>query len=326
MCVRRLQVWFASLVWLFLVLVPTARAQSLMTSASGVRLRSEPRADARLISELPLGAEIVRCGDVVDGWVRVETKDGRAGFVLASLVIALPPSGGGEAIDDLVRARLRRTTDSLAHKMELAAFVERLVPAPPVTTLGPDRASRLEYFKLKAWSAVLEALPFGADPGDVGRAWLTPRTRHFVYDDSRGRYILRPEIIRQAHDRHQRGKSAEDLLWLLVSNGFAGECEGQLACYIGRTDAAEGLYLRLYPEGRHVEVAMRRILERAAWWKSRVETRFGFDPAAECKDITPVLGTLRFGLESARHPDRAKAVALVDEIRWRCQQGASAGS
>jgi hypothetical protein len=295
-----------------------AGAQSLITSASAVRLRAEASNQSRVVAELPFGTMLMGCDGAADGWLHVETADGRAGWVHGALVIALPESGADTVLDNLIKARLRRKSDGLAPRLELVALIERVHASRPEET----RAARLDLQRLQALTMVLEALPFGADPGGDLRTWLADRDRFVVYHDEAGRYILRPEVIRKLHERHRANgaAAAEEILWLLVENGFPGACEGTLTCYIARTDAAEGDYLRWYPEGRHVDAAMRRVMERAAWWKTRVESGLGFDAATECRDIAPLLGAIRFGVETATHPDRQKAVALIDAVRWRCSR------
>lgn len=295
-----------------------APAQTLITSASAVRLRAQATSESPIVAELPLGTVLAGCDDAADGWLHVETADGRAGWIHGALVVELTGTDADSVVDRLIRARLGRKSDGLGPRLELVAFVERLQAGTP----RGARAARLEWRRLQAMTAVLEALPFGAAQAPPATAWLLARERFVTYHDVAGRFILRPEVIRQAHERHRLVdvRSAEEILWMLVENGFPGECEGTLACYVARTDAAEGEYLRWYPEGRHVDAAMRRVMERAAWWKTRVDSRLGFDPETECRDVSPLLATLRFGVGTATHPDRAKAIALIDDVRWRCQQ------
>ena len=107
-------------------------------------------------------------------------------------------------------------------------------------------------------------------------------------------------------------------MWLAVSNGFAGECEGVLRCYIGRTDATDAEYLRAYPEGRHVDDVIRRLQERAVWWTSRMTPVYGFN-ASLCGELSPMIENLKFAVATATHPDRNATIAGLDEVARRCR-------
>ncbi|MEZ5315978.1 MAG: SH3 domain-containing protein [Vicinamibacterales bacterium] len=327
--------FWSSLLW---CVGPAAHAQTLITTASSVRLRAEATTESRVLAELPLGTEIVTCDGAADGWLHVETADGRAGWIASALATEVTPERRASVIADLARSRLRRPAETLASRLELVALLERerasaLERAPVrgpareraaaldggAPTFGDEGAARLELYWWKALEATLEAMPYGAHPSASLDAWLAAHEREVAYHDTKGRYVLKPEALHRAHDRWRGTSAAEDLLWLAVANGYPGECEGLLSCYIARADGAEGEYVRWYPEGRHLDEAMRRLLEQAAWWKLRVEQRYGFEPTLECREITPLLATLRFGVETASHPDRQKMVALIDDVRWRCQ-------
>jgi hypothetical protein len=204
--------------------------------------------------------------------------------------------------------------------MELVELIDRAIAARGADAEDDARAVRLDAERFRALAAVAELLPPGPATGDLA-AWLAARERFITYDASAGRHRLRPEPLRRAHERHRmdHAAAAEPILWTLAESGFPGECEGSLTCYVARTDAAEGEYLRWYPEGRHVREAVRRITENAGWWESRIRTGLGFDASTHCREIAPLFGTLRFALESAADAGRDEAIRRLDAARAPCR-------
>ncbi|HET9370275.1 MAG TPA: SH3 domain-containing protein [Vicinamibacterales bacterium] len=316
MCVRRLS--FAFLSPLLVTFVhSTASAQTLITTSSSVRLRAAAAADARVVAELPLGTEVSACGAVTNGWREVETAAGIRGWIHGGLVEDLAPPSRVDTIERLIRKRLSRKADPPAARLELAALVERVMSEAAT----PQQKARMELARLRAVGGVIEALPVGARPGEPFDAWIDAHQALIEYHHVTGRYILRTDAVLKAHARHERSAAtvAEELMWLAVTNGFAGECEGILRCYIGRTDATEGDYLRAYPEGRHVDAVIRRLQDRANWWLSRMTPVYGFEAALQCGELSPMIENLKFAVATASHPDRNGTIARLDEVARRCR-------
>jgi hypothetical protein len=313
MCVRRRSFAFLSPLLIAFV-TSSASAQTLITTSSAVRLRADAAPDARVVAELPLGTEVSACGAVSNGWREIETGAGARGWIHAALVEDLAPPARVDTIERLARKRLARKTDPLPARLELVALLERVMGE----SMTAEQTGRFALARFRAVGAVIEAMPAGAKPGEKYQAWIDAHAPVIEYHHVTGRYILRAEALLKAHDRHQRASAAEELMWLAVSNGFAGECEGLLRCYIGRTDATDGDYLRAYPEGRHVDDVIRRLQERAAWWTSRMTAVYGFD-TSQCGELAPMIENLKFAVGTATHPDRNATIAGLDEVARRCR-------
>src|SRR5439155_15591120 len=68
-------------------------------------------------------------------------------------------------------------------------------------------------------------------------------------------WLLAREHILGLYETYSTTAAADDIAWLLATNGIRGECEGDVPCYVSWKNQLEGDYLRRQPAGRHADEA-----------------------------------------------------------------------
>jgi hypothetical protein len=286
-----------------------AFGQSRLTSASNVRLRAAPSADAPVISTLSLGTELQDAGRPrEDEWVAVRTEDGLEGWVAESLTRSISEATYNTVIEDVVLDRLSRRGDGFEAHSQLVSFIERSL----LRDRALDARARLDLNRLQAIGTSLQHIPFTRSRwSDAIRSWVTARAAEITYDEPGGRWILRRDVILEVHDRHRSTPSADDIAWLAVSNGLDGECEGVVLCYLRIQDMLAGEYLRRHPAGKHADEAVRSISTTVSY-ADPSDDDMDFDPGRECRDLEPIVHALHAAVvnSNAREKDDAGAALL----------------
>jgi len=294
-------------------------ATARITSAANVTVRSQPSMTAANVVQVPLGTELGDAGPagLDKTWVRVRLGDGREGWLLASLTKPLDPAWRWPTYDQIIAERLGRKGDGFPALAELVSFIERI--APDYT--DPDGRARVELARLRAMSATLAAIPSGASNREPYASWLAPRKPELSFDQPGARWIQANPMIWDLYNLHAFSTSADDIAWFAVTNGFAGECAGQLMCYLKWRDRLQGEYLRRQPAGRHVDEAVGAIKELAdLLMQPRKPTEaWVFDRASESRDLTSAIDALSVAVKGTRAANRDAAMASLDTLRKFCQ-------
>jgi Bacterial SH3 domain len=306
---------FLLITWTGLVIFPLAvAAQTRLTSASNVRLRSEPATDAAIVASLPLGAELHPTAQSQDGaWIHVRTGSGPEGWVLGSLTREVPEAQYLRVAEEIIKDRLARQGDGFPARVELVAFIERSMERD-----GPPEArARLALVRLKALDATLETLPPSRQPWSPAmESWVRARAvedGEIGYDEPAGQWMLMNAFIFRLHDAHRGSAVADEIAWFAVLNGLPGECENFLACMVEGTDRLDGEYLRRHPGGAHVGEAVQQIVEASGYWREGE-----FDPGSDCTELVTSVGSLRAAVAGIDAPAGKGILDVLDELRGRC--------
>ncbi len=316
--VRRALV-FAFALGTSLVALPATAGQIRVTAVANATLRAMPEADAAVVAQIPLGTHVVEAGPagLDKTWVRVRLPDTREGWMLARLTRPLDRDWPWPAFDAIIANRLARTGDGFPARAELVAFIERVAPE---YTNDEGRAS-IELARLRAIAAALRAIPFGGSRREPYASWLAERIGEVAYDEPGGQWILGNDEVWKLHARHAATSSADDIAWLAVTNGLAGECEGFLACYVDRTNRLHGEYLRREPDGRHAASAV-DIVSRTAEQilaPERPHQAWQFDKGRDCREFTTSLEALASAVGDTVVPNRALALANLTALQAFCR-------
>lgn len=303
------------------VLAVPALCETVMTSASNVRLRSAAAADAPVVTELPLGSQleiaaIQRTGD----WVAVQIPGagGDTAWVNGLLVVPVNADTWPQVVRRLIAGRLARAGDGFAARVQLLDLIESVQQG----SWDHEAAARLELQRLRALQAVLYSIPLqGArsDPHIAG--WVAHRAQQIRYNEPGGHWLIRNEVILAAHDAFPGTASADDMAWMAVEIGLAGECEGHIVCYLEWTDRLQGEYLRRQPAGRHVEAAVGRLIDLIgrAFATDAIAHQYYFDPQQECDAMIAVTRALDAAVRSSQATQREMVSAKLADLQALCR-------
>jgi hypothetical protein len=295
-------------------------AQLRLTSASNVRLRQQPSADAAIVAEVPLGTELHEAArpQADASWVRVRVpSDGQEGWVMASLTLPFSENARTRVAEDIIRMRLARKGDGFPAQAQLLDFVER--EAGSISE--PEAAGRFALYRLEALRGAAAAIP------SLRRVrtrqiteWVAARKPSIIYNEPGGSWMVsHGEIIAQ-HDRHRATAASDEIAWFAATNGLGGECEGYPACYLDRDNRLDGEYLRRHPQGRHAAEAVDRLIARTTsdFIKKQLATPPYLNRDADCAELKTTLASLRSAAAGTRAPARDTLIAALDELDRTC--------
>jgi hypothetical protein len=305
-------------------------AKSRITTASGVRLRAEPRTDAAEVARLPLGVVVrelerspqrERVGTTEDHWFRVAASDGVEGWVFGGLTAAFEPSRRAEVYRQLAAARVANAAATFPELSDLVVFLERAVKE----VKEREALAELELARLVALQRSLANIDMMEKDKEPFAAWTKAREEQIVYSDPSGLWYVRAEMFWNLQARYKDLPSAEAIAWEAAQIPLPGECEGYLPCHLYALSETDGRYLKLYPRGAHAGDALRNISESLG---QIIGDQSGENPGltAEPEDRAEVakhVAELRAQVTRAAHPLRPRVLDQLDAVARRYKAGTS---
>jgi hypothetical protein len=203
---------------------------------------------------------------------------------------------------------------------ERAAMVDRLDDARGRAT--GESAARLSLLWLRGVKWMLASIPLAERDGEPHNDWIKQHSALVIFSEPAGDWLIVPDVIWKIHDQHRRSPLADEIAWLAVTNGLAGECEGYVPCSAHGLNTLDGEYLRRHPLGAHVAEAVettKSSLEQSLRLLSEPDGQQFFDASRDCSDLKPPLSELRQALAgSAAGPAREETLAIADQLLAMC--------
>jgi len=290
-----------------------------LTSVANATVRMAPSADAPAVAQLPLGTEVQEAGPggFDKTWVLVRLSDAREGWLQTRLTKPLDPVWRTEAYDAVIADRLSRKGDGFNALAELVSFIDRAAPA-----YGDDESrANVDLSRLRALSLATAAIPFGNAKREPYASWLAARKADVTYDEPGGRWMVLNTSIWDAHSKHQETAVADDIAWFAVTSGLAGECEGNVACYLSAQNMLHGEYLRAHPFGRHAADAIAAVTTMVDTVTSsgQVKKPYEFNRKEDCTQLTFAVDGLSSALQVAKGPGGESTLGNLSAVRQLCQ-------
>ena len=290
-----------------------------LTSVANATVRTAPSADAPAVAQLALGTEVQEAGPggLDKTWVLVRMSDAREGWLQARLTKPLDPVWRTEVYDAIIAERLSRKGDGFNALAELVSFIDRASPAYGDT----ESRANVELSRLRALSLAAAAIPFGNAKREPYASWLAARQSDVIYDEPGGRWMVRNTSIWDAHTKHQETPVADDIAWFAVTTGLAGECEGNVACYLSAQNMLHGEYLRAHPFGRHAAEAVGAVTTMVDTVASsgQLKKPYEFNRKDDCTQLTFAVDGLSSAIRIAKSPGAESTLASLSAVRKLCQ-------
>ena len=290
-----------------------------VTSVANATVRTAPAADAPAVAQLPLGTEVQEANPagLDKTWVLVRFGDAQEGWLQTRLTKPLDPVWKTEAYDAIIAERLSRKGDGFSALAELVSFIDRAAPAYG----DAESRARVDLSRLRALSLATAAIPFGNARREPYSSWLAARESNVIYDEPGGRWMIRSTSIWDVHARHEETPVADDIAWFAVTIGLAGECEGNIACYLSAANLLHGEYLRAHPFGRHVAEAVGAVATMVDTVTSsgQVKKPYEFNRKEDCTQLTFAVDGLSSALQVAKGPGGESTLGNLSAVRQLCQ-------
>jgi hypothetical protein len=303
----------------FAILLPSfvlAQDAGRLTSASNVRLRTEPGETATVVVAVPLGTALVgiETGGDDRAWLRVRTPEGKEGWVLSRLTRRFEGDKRLDVVEQIVAERIARKGDSFAARVEVVDLVERTM----ADVNDAERAGRLAVLWIGAMHGAAAALPMKYRLNDPHASWVEAHKSAVWWNEVGANWMLSGEALADLHQRHRASSSADAIAWAAVENGLGGECEGYLPCYVERGNLLQGEYLRRHPNGKRAGEAVSDIGKLAELWLTRIDKPDAFSADKDCGELKKSLTPLRAAVASTSAADRDATLGRLDLIGKSC--------
>lgn len=310
------QTLFPVVVALILPSLVLAQDAGRFTSASNVRVRTEPVDSAAVVVTLPLGTSLVgvETGGEDRAWLRVRTADGKEGWVLTRLTRRFEAEHRLDVIEQIVGERVARKGDSFAARAEVVGLVERTISE----TTDAERGGRLALLWIHAMRGAASSLPAKHRLSGSTAAWVEAQKSVVWWNEVGANWMLSLEALQELHKQHRTTSSADAIAWSMVENGLGGECEGYLPCYVERANLLEGEYLRRHPNGRRVDDAVAGVEKATAFWLTRLDKPDAFAPDKDCEELKESLTPLRAAIAATKATGRDATLEKLDVMNRKC--------
>lgn len=244
----------------------TTGGRSLITTATGARLRERPDASAAEVGRLQLGlvveevertAAMSRVGSAENYWHMVSAPGGARGWVFGSLVAPFDPAQRDSTYLKLAAARVENAAATFHELSELTRFLGRAVKE----VTRRETLAELELTRLVALGRTLANVPFNEQEKPPYKPWVTEHEAEIVYSEPAGQWYVRSELLWNLEKKYRGLPLAERAAWEAAQTPLPGECEGYLPCSIYREAETTGRYLQLYPRGAHADAVLASLTE-----------------------------------------------------------------
>ena len=299
-------------------------ARTLITTASGVRLRERPDTGSAEVGRLQLGLVVEelerspdksRVGAAEDYWYMVSAPGGARGWVFGGLVAPFDAARRDDIYLKLAAERVANAAATFAELTDLVRFLDRAVRE----VTRREALAELELTRLVALARSLASIDFEEREKPPYKGWTAEHEREIVYSEPAGQWYVNSDRFWDLQKKYSGLPVAERAAWEGAQTPLPGECEGFLPCYLFAQSMTNGKYLELYPRGRYVDAALANVSELLG--QVSEDLRQGtpvFDvPRADRPELRKTVATLRAQIAGVASPKKAQLLKELDAIARR---------
>jgi hypothetical protein len=143
---------------------------------------------------------------------------------------------------------------------------------------------------------------FDPDRGSVHADYATARTSAFWYNEIGANYLYNGADLRALIGRFPGSALVDDAAYAITRLPMGGECEGFVACYVGRQWEPLSEFLRAHPQSAYADSAIERVLAGYAQIDSTLDLRAATDyvEPAELRKLVAQLDSMGRDLPAPR--------------------------
>jgi hypothetical protein len=296
-------------------------AEMRITTATTVRVRSEPKTTGPVVAEIGIGRvlrEVERTatpetvGGRTDTWRRVVLDDvGNDGWVFGAFLAPFAMADRDRIHLEIAEARLKNEDLTFGDWADLTDFLDRAAREAPD---GGARAA-LGLARLRAMSKAVMTLSYDTAETAAAKGWLGRYAEELVYNEIGAGWLVKSDVFWDLREKYKALPLADEIAWGAARNPLPGECEGYVPCYVDAIRITDARYLGLYPNGAHAAEA---VAELVASLSMSLEGESAFDPKDVSEEERPAfrkaLGELRAAVAKTSTPKTKELLGLIDRI------------
>lgn len=260
---------FGLLLMLLLLLQFSAAAQTdvqWITVASGVRARAAAAANGEELARLPIGTLLrqldndqraATIGGKQDFWYHVTLPGGKDGWVFGAFLKRFDAAHKGEIYREIAAAKAKAENATYAESADLVRFLTSI--SGELT--GRAAAAEVELWRWLALQKALEQIPADRLQQAEYQRFIKSWQPQLVYSEPAGMWLVKNDVLWNLHKKAADLPIAETIAWEAANLPLPGECEGDDVCMTMAFNTSLGRYMKLYPNGKHVEAALDRLLD-----------------------------------------------------------------
>lgn len=234
-----------------LALLAAASPQTLITSASGVRLRAQPKAGTKAVAKVDIGT-VLTVVDTAPDWFQVQTPKKKKGWIFGKLTRAWDDTKSVEIVGAIFAERVKKTEMIFADRDDLLKMMKRFSKSAK----APEDKAAFELLRFKALAFAARGIDALSDEQKPRNdRWVKAQKGDLVYHEPAGEWILAADKLWKSAAKYKATPAADEIGWLAATTGVPGECEGYPPCYIAVGSMTYGRYVERFPKGAHVKEA-----------------------------------------------------------------------
>ncbi|WP_298609745.1 SH3 domain-containing protein [uncultured Thiothrix sp.] len=247
----------------------TAYQTPKIITGTGVRVRANPTVSAAEVGKLPFGTVLVTqqrspaqstIGAKKDYWYSVNTPV--KGWVFGGLLQDYDAQNPDRIAVQLIRSKLGKA-DRLADTgtlnfndaLEVSQFAQQAASKAKTVDLAGD----LQLAYLQAVQQGLFAIPINQEKKPPYAPWIKSLGNQVFYHELAGGYYVDTRIFWKLADHYKQAQIGDVIAWQAAHAALGGECEGFVDCVSYRMQITQGEYLKRYPKGQYVTLALKEI-------------------------------------------------------------------
>jgi hypothetical protein len=292
-----------------------------ITTATTVRVRSEPKTSGAVVAEIGIGRvlhEVDRTstpetvGNRTDTWRRVVLDDlGNDGWVFGGFLAPFSLAERDRIYLEIAEARLKNEELTFGDWADLTNFLDR---ATREVTDGGALAA-IELARLRAMSRAALIVSYDKAETAPVKGWIERYTAELVYNEIGAGWLVKSDVFWTLREKHKALPLADEIAWAAARNPLPGECEGYMPCHIDVTLITDAKYLGLYPNGAHAAEAVADLVTSLA---ASTEGEYAFDPkdvpAEDRPAFQKALGELRAVVAKTSTPKTKELLGVIDRV------------
>ena len=292
-----------------------------IVTASTVRVRAQPLLTSDVVGHVGLGAVFaatkrtknkLQHGAIEHYWYFI-TAPQLSGWVSGRFLNDFTADKKEKIWFDLIKTRLDNPQLSFRDRMALYKFTDLVAN----NSQDEKLKGAFELGRLLALQKSFEPVNYSNEKKEPYASWIAAHrpAKRIFHDEISGQWLVSSLDYWKLADKHKGQASGDEIAWYAANAQLGGECEGDIACNLGREKITQGEYLLRYPLGRYANVSLQRLSETLTYIQDALkdEPRY-FLQASESGEVIDSLVTI-IKDTNPKLRERAKAVEQIKSIQ-----------